>query len=272
MEFNYKNTFEQKTNSKSYNILYLIILIAIVYLIYKFIYSVNKNESFESPILNNPLLKTNLNNLNTSSSSINTNMIANSISQSNLSPEVIQELKQTRKEFDIAKEKILNRIKEHDQAVFISNNYNKVNPDSFDQDNEFMNLYFNNDYPKIDLSKYKVIDNQSELNDLAIQISKFKNIYVPGEIVDSPSSFNINKNQICYQHKGALLNSDPNFMANYPECMVCSVNSPDNYKNMPSWDNTKTNIKEVCLFNSNPEPNSGIPNLQDCKKFCRITE
>lgn len=268
MDLNYKNSFNQKTNSNSYNSLYIIIIIAVVYLIYKFIYSVNKNEPFETPILNNPLLKANLNN-NLGSGSVGSNLTNLT---SNISSEVIKELKQTKKEFDSAKEKIFKKIKEHDQAVFISNNFNKVNPDSFDQNNEFMNLYFNNDYPKIDLSKFKLINDQSELNNLISQASKFKNIYVPGEIVNSPSSFNIDKNQICYQHKGSILNSDPNFMTSYPECMVCSINSSNNYKNMPSWTNTKTNIKEVCLFNPNPEPNSGIPNLQDCKKFCGITE
>ena len=259
LNYNSKNTINKK--SDYVQILYLVIFIAILFFIYKFIYSSRNNEPFNdvgsSPgsglSLSNPLVNS-----------------LKSIKSECLNPNVIQELKQTKKDFDSVKDKIFNRIKEHDQAVYISNNFNKINPDSFDKEKDFLNLY-NNDYPSIDLSNYKLIKNQSELNNLATQASNFKNIYSPGEIVDSSSDFNIDKNKICYQQKGSYLDNDPNFIKNYPQCMVCSINPSDNYKNMPSWDNTKTNIKEVCLFNPNPEPNSGIPNLDNCKKLCSIS-
>jgi hypothetical protein len=230
MDINSKNTI----NKKSYKILYTVVFITIIYLIYKFIY-VNKNY-------NEPFDVLNINN------------------------EIIQELEQTKNEYEITKEKILNRIKEYDQAAYISNNFIKINPDSIT--NNSLNLQLNDLYPEIDLSKYIVINDQNEFNKLAQIASNFKNIYKPGEIVNLSSDFNIDKNKICY--KESNLNLDPNFMKKYPECMVCSVDSSSDYKNMSNWNKTKTNIKEICLFNPNSEPNSGIPNLNDCKNFCKI--
>lgn len=230
MDINSKNTINKKSNK----ILYIVIFITILYLIYKFIYAKN-NEGFDVLNINN---------------------------------EVIQELKQNQKEYELTKEKILNIIKEHDQAAFISNNFIKINSDSIT--NKSLNLQLNDLYPEIDLSKYIVINDQTEFNKLAQIASNFKNIYKPGEIVNLPSDFNIDKNKICY--KESNLNLDPNFMKKYPECMVCSVDTTSDYKNMPNWNKTKTNIKEICLFNTDSQSNSGIPNLNDCKKFCKINE
>ena len=248
MDFN----LNSKKNSQKYcytiYILYIVILIAIVYLIYKFIY-VN-NDTFDNIYSPNNILN--------KISTLNTN---------NISPEIIKELKQTEKNFNNIKDKINNKIKEHDNAVYISNNFNQINPNSFDMNKDFIDLYFNDyNYPSINLTDYKLINNEIELNNLTEQASKFKNIYQPGDIVNAPSSFdNINdfKNKICFKS-----NNDLN--KKYSDCMVCSVNPSNDYKNTNSWTNTSTNIKDLCLFNLNAQPNTGIANLDDCKKLCNI--
>lgn len=52
--------------------------------------------------------------------------------------------------------------------------------------------------------------------------------------------------------------------------MVCSINDDKYYEEHKSWKNTKTNIKEVCLYNENVEPYSEILDYQGCKKLCKI--
>ncbi len=240
---------DKNTNYFSTNILYLVLFCAIIFLIYKFIYVGKISEFFESSLL-------------PKSSSFN-----------NINQELVDQLKQSKEEISNLKEKILKKIEEHDKAAFISKNFDKINPDSFDQELEYIDLYFkNNNLPRTDLSRYKIIKNQGDLDNLIATASSFKNIYQPGDIVTTGSTFDIDKNKICYQHKGALLKDDPTFTTNYPDCMVCSINPPETYDKTNSWYNTKTNIKEVCLFNSNSKPNSGIPNLDDCKKFCNINQ
>jgi len=247
-----QNNNKNNNNYFSINILYLVLFCAIIYLIYKFIYSKNKTEHFENSLLaKNPLLA--------KSTLTDTN------------PELIKQLKESKVEINSLRDKILKRIEEHDKATYISKNFNKINPDSFDQELEYIDLYFkNNNLPTTDLARYKIITSQGDLEKLIFEASTFKNIYKPGEIVNTNSTFDIDKNKICYQNKNILLKNDPNFILNHPECMVCSINPPETYDKTNSWFNTKTNIKEVCLFNSNSSPNSGIPNLDDCKKFCSI--
>jgi hypothetical protein len=228
-------------NYFSINILYLVLFCAIIYLIYKFIYSKNKTEHFENCLTNN----------NNST--------------------LINQLKESKEEINYLQDKILKSIEEHDKSTYISKNFNKINPDSFDKELEYIDSYFkNNNLPRTDLARYKLITSQGDLDKLIFEASTFKNIYKPGEIVNTNSTFDIDKNKICYQNKNILLKNDPNFISNHPECMVCSINPPETYDKTNSWFNTKTNIKEVCLFKPNSSPNSGIPNLDDCKKFCSI--
>jgi hypothetical protein len=126
-----------------------------------------------------------------------------------------------------------------------------------------------------DLSKYifNLFNISCPLNKMRISrvaemmYDPFKNIYKPGDIVNQNSTFNIGKNEICYRNKDKLLDIDNKFINNYPNCMVCSIN--DN-KDTIGWTNTHTNIDKICLFNTNPEPNSGIPNFDNCKTMCNI--
>ncbi len=238
-------------NCVSIYILYLVLFLATIYLIYKFIYF--NQENFQNSLL-------------ASSKSLSNSSILDKTNQ-----ELITELNNTKKEINDTRDKILKRIEEHDKATYIAKNFNKISAESFYKELNFIESYFrNNNLPTTDLSKYKIISNQSDLDSLIFTASNFKNIYKPGDLVTSNSTFDIDKNKICYQHKGALIKDDPSFMTNYPSCMVCSVNPDDSYNKTNSWFNTKTNIKEVCLFNPNSTPNSGIPNLDDCKKFCGI--
>ncbi len=218
--------------------IYIILFSIVFYLIYKFIFN---RESFENTC------------------------------PENVNYDTINKLQQQNNELNNFKETVEKKIDKYDRANFLATNYNKVDPISYTKEMDFMyNQFENSDFPTTDLSKYKVISNELELNNLIESVSKFKNFYKPGEIVVSPSSIGIDKNIICYQDKGKLLKTDPEFLAKYPECMVCDTNNSSDLKNTIGWKNTKTNISEVCLFNPNPEPNSPIPSLTDCKKFCNI--
>ena len=148
----------------------------------------------------------------------------------------------------------------------LSNNYLKINESSFPDELKLINLYFTSvDLPEIDLSTYHVISTQADFNALLSEASRFVNIYKPGDVVSNNSSFNIDKNTICYKNT-----KDSSYIQSHPDCMTCSVNSE--YLNTPGWFNTKTNINKVCLFNQNAIPNSGIPNANDCKKLCNINQ
>ncbi len=146
----------------------------------------------------------------------------------------------------------------------ISNNYLKINDSSFPDELKMINLYFASiDLPELDLSTYNIISSKSDYDALVNAASTFVNFYKPGDIVTNNSSFNIDKNTICYKNI-----KDPAYISTHPDCMVCSINSE--YKNTSEWLNTKTNIKNVCLFDKNSKENSGIPNLSECKQLCNI--
>ncbi len=218
--------------------IYIILFSIVFYLIYKFIFN---RESFENTC------------------------------PENVNSDTINKLQQQNNELNNFKKTVEKKIDKYDRANSLATNYNKIDPVSYTKEMDFMyNQFENSDFPTTDLSKYKVISNDLELNNLIESVSKFKNFYKPGEIVVSPSSIGIDKNIICYQDKGKLLKTDPEFLAKYPECMVCDTNNNPDLENTIGWKNTKTNISEVCLFNPNPEPNSPIPSLTDCKKFCNI--
>lgn len=218
--------------------IYIILFSIVFYLIYKFIFT---REPFENTC------------------------------PENVNCDTINKLQQQNNELNNFKETVEKKIDKYDRANFLATNYKKINPTSYTKEIDFMyNQFENSDFPTTDLSKYKVISNELELNNLIESVSKFKNFYKPGEIVVSPSSIGFDKNIICYQDKGKLLKTDPEFLAKYPECMVCDTNNSPELENTVGWKNTKTNISGVCLFNPNPELNSPISSLSDCKKFCNI--
>jgi hypothetical protein len=215
--------------------IYFIVLITIIYLIYKFIYYKNNTH-------NTTLINEHFNNIQST----------NNLIKSNVCPEITSIIGQEQK-FNNIKEKINNRIKEHDNALYISTYFDKINPGSIN-----VNKYFDSNYPLTDLANKKIITNQIELNQLVNQTNNFKNIYKPGDIVESPSSFDIDKNKIC----------DLDNNKQYSNCMVCSVEKSDKPNKPYDWTNskTKTNIKNVCLFSNKPGP--GINSIDDCKKLC----
>jgi hypothetical protein len=117
---------------------------------------------------------------------------------------------------------------------------------------------------------YNVINTQSELNSVLGEASAMKNIYNPGDIVTESSSFNVTKNNICYRKGRNPIVPSESFLNNYPNCMVCSVESPQTLLNSDTWVDTKTNISQICLYNPTAESNSGIPTLEMCQQFCNI--
>ncbi len=191
--------------------------------------------------------------------------------KNNNSGAIVAELKNENKELANFKNTIDNKMVELERAKFLTDNYDKIVTEPDDKLTPSIYASFEkSNLPLIDIDKYRVIQDTSDLTNLLSQVSKYKNIYKPGDIVTDPSTETINKNIICYQDKGKLIETTPEFLKNYPECMVCSINESSDLKDSLGWKNTKTNISEVCLYNPNPDPNSPIPTLNDCKKFCKI--
>ncbi len=237
---NSNNENDSLCDSSNITILIYIILFSIIfYLIYKLIFQKENFENIEN-------------------------------SQNNNNQAIIEELKQKNKELSQLKETLDSKAKQLDRANFLTTNFDKIDEYSFDKlSDEIYNSFIKNNLPDVNIDKYRIIQNNNDLNIIINNLSKYKNFYKPGEIVTSPSSEIIDKNIICYQDKGKLI-SDPDFIKKYPECMVCSVNTDPNITETIGWKNTNTNIAEVCLFNSNPDPNSPTATLEDCKKFCKI--
>ena len=121
-----------------------------------------------------------------------------------------------------------------------------------------------------------IINNQSDFDKVIYETKNFKNVYKPGEIVNSPSSLNISAKDICYSDV-----KDPKLKSKNLDCMVCSVNqtnftSPDDpsapnngYLNSEAYKKTKTNINKVCLFKNNSDDPT-ILNYNQCKTFCKV--
>jgi hypothetical protein len=183
----------------------------------------------------------------------------------------MSELIEKNKELTNIKNTIQDKLEQQSKAIYISQNYNKVNSDSFNDEMIFLLYDFSNTkFPEIDFENKKIIDTQSKLESVLSEVKLMKNFYKPGDIVNANSSFDIDKNQICHRHDGKPIKPTVEFLQRYPECMVCSVESEDNVYNNNSWKTTKTNIDKVCLYNPDAESNSGIPNLIDCQKFCNV--
>ena len=179
-------------------------------------------------------------------------------------------------------------LKEKERQDIISNNYEKLSSNV--ENNNLFEIKYSlfspkNIIPNDDINKKIIIANNDDLNKIINEIDKFKNIYLPGDIVTNPSSFEISKKDICYNYINIddSMKNDPNFMSKHPECMVCSTNSvnfqnPNNikdplnsYLNTDSWKKTKTNIKSVCFFNNdNIKKDSTRLSYNQCKNFCKL--
>ncbi len=137
MDFNYNSKNKDCYNlNKIIYIVYFIILFAIIYLVYIFIYF--KNESFE--------------NININTNNNNKEQLANCI--------------HSQKELDKIKKKIIDRINQREKAIYIQDNFYKINSDTF-IDSDYINLYFNNQtFPSKNLSDYKIVSNDFQLSNI----------------------------------------------------------------------------------------------------------
>ena len=224
-------------------LLYIVLFFVIILIIYKIIYSFNKTESFENLITSNEIN----------------------------SQQIFQELKDKNKELANIKNTLQNKLLEQSQAIYISNNFDKVDESSFNSELNFILIDFaNTKLPEIDISNKKIIETQSEFDGILAEAENMKNFYKPGDIVNKNSTFGITKNDVCYRYDNKLIKPTTEFIKQYPNCMVCEVENNDNVENSSGWKHTKTNISKVCLYDPNAKSDSGIPNLTQCKNFCNI--
>ena len=240
-------------------LLYIVLFFVIVFIIYKIIFCFNlKKEGFENaPTQIDKNLANNKNNIN-----------------KNEHIEIMEKLKEKNAELTNMKNTLQNKLLEQSQAIYINQNFNKVEPSSFNEQLSYLLLDFaDTKFPELDIDGKKIINTQTEYNNILTEAKEMKNFYKPGDVVSENSTFGINKNHICYRQNNQPIKQTPDFIAKYPNCMVCAIEeNNENLKNTPGWIHTKTNISKVCLYNPNAEPNSGIPNIEQCKTFCNINQ
>ena len=184
---------------------------------------------------------------------------------------IMEDLKEKNKELGIIKDTLENKLIEQSQAIYLSQNFNKVDSSSFNDELTYLLVEFaDTKFPELDMKDKKIIDTQTELNTVLAEAKEMKNFYKPGDIVNTSSTFGITKDDICYRHNNKPIKPTPEFMKKYPNCMVCAIEDDKNLTDTQGWKNTKTNISKVCLYDPNSTPKSGIPNLAQCKTFCNI--
>jgi hypothetical protein len=183
----------------------------------------------------------------------------------------LQSAKSTLNALKISKETLEESMKKQARALYLSNNYYRIDDSSFNNEISFINDDFVDiRLPQNDFNGKVLINTTSEWNDVLSKANSYKNLYKEGDVVIKPSEYNISKDAICYKDYETHLANDPTFKQKYPECMVCSVNPDTDYKNTKSWKNTKTNIHKVCLFNPNTSNDSTILNYNGCKNLCGL--
>ncbi len=159
------------------------------------------------------------------------------------------------------------KINEQNRMYYLKNNYDKID----NINNELFNKYFKNtSFPKANLDNKTIISSEKDIIKIKDDLFKFKNIYKVGDMVVQPSAKNISADDICYKDYDMSKNDINELKNKYTNCMVCSINSPENYKNTTSWKKTKTNIKDICLYNVDATDNSPIANLSRCKEICKV--
>jgi hypothetical protein len=197
------------------------------------------------------------------------------LEKSKTSQQIMNSLKEKNNELTTMKNTLENKLMKQSQAIYLNQNFNKVDPSSFEDQLTYLLVDFaDTKFPEIDMDKKKIISTQSDLDDVLAKAKDMKNFYKPGEIVESDSTFEITKNDICYRQNNKPIKPTPEFMAKYPNCMVCEVEDGDeeNLTNTSGWKHTRTNISKVCLYDPNAKPKSGIPNLEQCKTFCNLNK
>lgn len=287
--------FNSNEDCTIFYLLYIVLFFVIILIIYKVIFNTNNFDKFD--LINYPL-----NNNTTYTQNVSTNNIVNNeninngkikkyidsenaetnksidfnnnlgINENNVSSEkIISQLINKNNELTSIKNTIEEKLKEQARGIYISQNYNKIDSTSFEDELSFLLTDFaNTKLPEITIDGKKIVQTQSEFDNVLAEIKEMKNFYKPGDIVTSNSTFGITKNDICYRSNGKPIKADADFISKFPDCMVCSVENTDGLKNTNTWKYTKTNINKVCLFNPTAEENSGIPNLKQCQNFCGI--
>lgn len=255
-----------------YLIYIIILLVIIIYTIRYILVNSNNDEHF-----NIITTTAELNSVATlpsvsfkSSGEMNLNMQQKNNEKQPLSIEQeLMEIKSINDALRKSNETLEDSIKKQSRALYLSNNYYKVDDKSFNNELNFINNDFKDiRFPPNNFENKIVISTENDLQNFISKASQYKNFYEKGDVVFKPSDFNITKDKICYRDYGNHMSNDPNFKNKYPDCMVCSVNTESDYENTNSWKNTKTNIQKVCLFNPNAPANSAILNYEGCKKLC----
>ena len=237
-----------------FNILYIVLFFVIIFIVYKVIFCFTyPKEGFA----NVPSTTTNTKNKSTP--------------RVKSSQDVMRELVDKNKELTTIKDTLENKLIEQSQAIFLSKNFNKVDSSSFNDQLSYLLVEFaDTKLPELDMKNKKIINNQTELNNVLAEAKDMKNFYSPGDIVNSSSTFGITKDDICYRHNNKPIKPTPEFMKKYPNCMVCAIEDDKNLTNTQGWKNTKTNISKVCLYDPQATSKTGTPNLEQCKTFCNI--
>jgi hypothetical protein len=249
---NSNNDLNASKKCTIFYLLYIVLFFVIIFIIYKIIFCNSNREKFENVSM---------------SSTITPESSTNTMS----TQESLQYFKEKNDELNTIKDALQNKLLKQSQAIYISQNFNKVDSSSFnDELTYFLANFTDTKFPELDMSSKNIINTQSELNTVLSEAKSMKNFYKPGDIVSANSTFDITKDNICYRHNNQPIKPTPEFMKKYPNCMVCSIEDESNLKNTLGWKNTKTNISKVCLYDPNAPTNSGIPDLSQCKQFCGI--
>lgn len=256
-------------------LLYIVLFFVIIFIIYKIIFFYEKKEGFEVELqkeLQNDNMKTIVNNKsNLKIFGMDVDLDLDLNSNIKTPQKIMEDLKEKNKELGIIKDTLENKLIEQSQAIYLSQNFNKVDSSSFNDELTYLLVEFaDTKFPELDMKDKKIIDTQTELNTVLAEAKEMKNFYKPGDIVNTSSTFGITKDDICYRHNNKPIKPTPEFMKKYPNCMVCAIENDKNLTDTQGWKNTKTNISKVCLYDPNAAPKTGIPDLAQCKKFCNI--
>jgi hypothetical protein len=271
------------------NLFYILILILALYLIIQLVsmnykdefnnYKENFDNNTNNTVQNNnsAITQTAQSSPATSSSAQN---IANTISSVSTTTEEnqkltleqeLQEAKTLANALKVTKETLEENMQKQARALFLAKNYYKVDDSSFNNQLTFINDDFDDiRLPESDFKGKILVSTPAQWKDILTRAGSYKNLYKPGDVVIKPSNYNISKDTICYKDYETHLANDSNFKKKYPECMVCSVNPDEDYKNTKSWKNTQTNIHKVCLFNPNAPNDSTVLNYNGCKNLCNL--
>lgn len=240
-------------------LMYIVLFFVIIFIIYKIVFSYYlSTEEFNNGIEFN-------NGTNQGSEKLPNENVENA--------ENVENLQNKNNELQNIKDTLENKLLEQTKAIYLSKNFDYIDPDTFNNQLTFLLADFaDTKLPEIEMSEKNIINTQSDLNDLLSRTSNMKNFYKPGEIVELNSTLEIGKNEICYRKNNIPYKPTSEFLEKYPACMVCEIENSNDISNtnIKNLNDTKTNISKVCLFNPEAKPNSGIPNLAQCKNFCNI--